>query len=45
MTQYGQLTFSASATLIGVILSVWPTTRTSWKETATVVQALQLASA
>ena len=41
----GQLRLSASATLIGMIRSLWPTTRTSWKETARVVQALQLASA
>ena len=43
--QLGQLRLSASATLIGMILSLWPTTSTSWKETASVVQALQLASA
>ena len=41
----GQFRLSASATLIGMILSLWPTTSTSWKETASVVQALQLASA
>ena len=41
----GQLTFSASATLIGVIVSLWPTISTSWNDTATVVHALQLASA
>src|SRR5205809_705868 len=45
VTHDGQLTLSASATLIGMIVSVWPTTSTSWNETATVVQALQLASA
>ena len=43
--QAGQSRLSASATLIGMIRSLWPTTRTSWKETASVVQALQLASA
>ena len=43
--QLGHLRLSASATLIGMILSLWPTTSTSWKETASVVQALQLASA
>ena len=42
---YGQSRLSASATLIGVIRSLCPTTRTSWKETAKVVQASQLASA
>jgi hypothetical protein len=30
--------------LIGLITSLWPTTSTSWKETATVVQTLQRAS-
>ena len=43
--QLGQLRLSASATLIGMIRSLCPTTRTSWKETARVVQASQLASA
>ena len=43
--QLGQLRLSASATLIGMIRSLWPTTSTSWNETARVVQALQLASA
>ena len=43
--QAGQSRLSASATLIGMISSLWPTTRTSWKETASVVQASQLASA
>jgi hypothetical protein len=41
----GQLRLSASATLIGMIRSLWPTMSTSWKETASVVQASQLASA
>jgi hypothetical protein len=41
----GQLTLSASATLIGMTVSLRPTTSTSWNETATVVHALQLASA
>ena len=43
--QLGHLRLSASATLIGVIRSLWPTTSTSWKETASVVHALQLARA
>jgi hypothetical protein len=45
VTQDGQLTFSASAMLIGVIVFVCPTISTSWNDTATVVHALQLASA
>lgn len=45
VTQYGQLSLSASATSIGLITLLCPTTSTSWNETATVVQARQLASA
>ena len=41
----GQLSFRASATLIGAIVLLVPTTRTTWNDTATVVHALQLASA
>jgi hypothetical protein len=41
----GQLTFSAPAKFSGAIVSLCPTISTSWKETATVVQALQLANA
>jgi hypothetical protein len=43
--QYGQLTLSAPAALIGAITLLRPTTSTTWKETATVVHALQLAKA
>ena len=43
--QYGQPTFRASATFTGAMRSLWPTTSTTWNETATVVHALQLASA
>ncbi|MDX6686096.1 MAG: hypothetical protein QOF86_2224 [Baekduia sp.] len=45
VTQEGQLTLSASATLIGMMVLVWPTINTNWNDTATVVHALQLASA
>ena len=45
VTQDGQLAFSASAMLMGVIVFVCPTTSTIWNDTATVVHALQLASA
>ena len=41
----GQLTFSAPAKFSGAIVSLCPTISTSWKETATVVHALQLANA
>ena len=41
----GQLTLSAPAALIGAITLLWPTIRTIWNETATVVHALQLANA
>jgi hypothetical protein len=43
--QAGQLSLSASATLIGVTILLRPTTRTTWKETATVVQLWQFAKA
>ena len=36
---------SAPAALIGVMSLLWPTIRTTWKETATVVQPLQSARA
>jgi hypothetical protein len=45
VTQAGQFTFSAPAALIGAISLLRPTIRTTWKDTATVVQRLQLASA
>ena len=41
----GQLTFSAPAALIGAIVLLCPTIRTTWNETATVVHALQFANA
>lgn len=43
VTQAGQLSLSAPATLIGAIVLLWPTISTTWKETATVVQLLQSA--
>lgn len=36
---------SAPAALIGAMFLLWPTTRTTWNETATVVHALQCAIA
>jgi hypothetical protein len=45
VTQAGQFTFSAPAASIGAISALRPTIRTTWNETATVVQRLQLASA
>ena len=45
MTQAGQLTLSDPAALIGAITALRPTIRTTWNDTATVVQALQLAKA
>jgi hypothetical protein len=45
VTHDGQFTFSAPAASIGAISALRPTIRTTWNETATVVQRLQLASA
>jgi hypothetical protein len=36
---------SAPAALIGAMILLWPMTRTIWKDTATVVHALQCAIA
>jgi hypothetical protein len=41
----GQSAFSAPAALIGAIVSLCPTTRTTWNDTATVVQPRQRANA
>jgi hypothetical protein len=43
--QAGQSPFSAPAALMGVMMRLSPTTRTTWKDTATVVQLWQLARA
>ena len=45
VTQEGQLPFSAPAALIGTMRLLCPTTRTTWNDTAIVVQAVQLAKA
>jgi hypothetical protein len=39
VVQAGQLWLRAPASLMGVMMWLWPTTSTTWKETATVVQA------
>jgi hypothetical protein len=43
--QAGQLPLSAPAALMGAMILLVPTTSTTWKETATVVQLWQFASA
>jgi hypothetical protein len=43
--QAGQSPFIAAAALIGAMSLLVPTMRTTWNETATVVQLLQFASA
>lgn len=45
VAQAGHWELRASAVLIGMIVLLCPTTRTTWNETATVVQDWQLARA